>query len=219
MFYGGKMINSMDDRFLGTVIVVYSCIIGVALLGALAEYIIRGIGMYKIGKAQGKENCWLAFIPYGRTYFQGELSGEILLKKKAISNPGIWMIVIPICSGIVMGAMYFIFIITFAARMVGYNNSMNYFQTSQSVTGMVGFLIGFIVIFLIVAIAFSAVMTVLKVLVNRQIYNRYTSTNMAIIHAVLGTVIPFYESIALLVFGRKAEQESVIDMTQENFNE
>ena len=39
----------------------------------------------------------------------------------------------------------------------------------------------------------------LRILVNRQIYEKFTTPGMAVAHAVLGVLLPLYESICLFV--------------------
>ena len=73
-------------------------------------------------------------------------------------------------------------------------------------TGMISNVIIFFIIVLIGAIAYQAFIHVMYVLVNHQIYERYTTKTMAIVHAVLGTLLPLYQSICMFIFGRRAEQ-------------
>ena len=85
---------SAGDGIFVVLMVVYMLVIGAFLIGGIIDYLLRGFGMYKLGKAEGKNNCWMAFVPFARTYFQGELGGPITLKKKTMKNPGIWLIII-----------------------------------------------------------------------------------------------------------------------------
>ena len=95
------------ERFAGdmavTILLSYLVILGILGIGCIASYLLRGIGMYTLGKRRGMNYPWLAFIPYARTYFQGELCGTLHFKEKEIRNPGIWILVIPIVSNFVTG--------------------------------------------------------------------------------------------------------------------
>ena len=62
--------------------------------------------MYNMAKREGMDYPWLAFVPFARTYLQGELGGTVHLKNKQIKNPGIWLIVLPFISSIVTGILY-----------------------------------------------------------------------------------------------------------------
>ena len=208
MYYSGA------DTVAVTVLAVYFVVLGVLLLGRIASFILRGIGMYKIGKTQGRTNSWLAFIPFARTYFHGELSGDIPLKKRSIKLPGVWLLVAPIIYGVILVVMYFFLIISVffsAISLVAYEG--NYAPNSE-MGGLLVVLIIFFVFFLIVSFLYAAIKGGLGILVNRQIYERYTTLNMATLHAVFGMILPLYTSICMFIFGRKAEQIMEESMAQ-----
>lgn len=200
----GSNYGSVGDTFALILVSFYLLFLGVLLVGAIADYLLRGFGLYKMGKAEGKNNCWLAFVPFARTYFQGELSGEIKFKERSLKNPGLWLVLIPIIAGVVSIAGYFIFMIV---TVVGTLASDGYAVESVETRMMSGFLVFFIIV-IIIAILYQALINVLYVLVNNQIYGKYTSKNMAIVHAVLGTLIPLYEPICMFIMGRRAEQQN-----------
>ena len=91
------------DAAVTMLLTVYLVVLAVILAVTLASYIFHSIGLYTIGKRMGREYAWLAFIPFARDYFHGELAGEILLKNKSIKNPGIWKLVLPIIYSAVAG--------------------------------------------------------------------------------------------------------------------
>ena len=64
----------------------YLIILLVGLTVAVVNYIFRGIGMYNMAKREGMDYPWLAFVPFARTYLQGELGGTVHLKNKQIKN-------------------------------------------------------------------------------------------------------------------------------------
>ena len=194
---------SAGDGIFVVLMVVYMLVIGAFLIGGIIDYLLRGFGMYKLGKAEGKNNCWMAFVPFARTYFQGELGGPITLKKKTMKNPGIWLIIVPIVGGVIAAVGYFIF---FMVIMVNAILASEHQPIENVAIGTVSGIIVFLVIASLVAVAYQALIHVLYVLVNHQIYERYTSKTMAIVHAILGTLIPLYQSICMFVFGRRAEQ-------------
>lgn len=200
--------SSAGDHIFVMLISVYMLIMGVALIFVIADYLLRGFGLYKIGKAEGRKNCWLAFVPFARTYFQGELCGPISLKQKTVKNPGIWLLIVPIVSGMVFAVGYFIFLMM---TMIGAIAGSGSRSVESVATGMISNVIIFFIIVLIGATVYQAFIHVMYVLVNHQIYERYTTKNMAILHAVLGTLLPLYQSICMFIFGRRAEQSDQID--------
>lgn len=203
--------GSIGDSLALILVSFYLLLLGAILIGAIVDYLLRGFGMYKMGKAEGKNNCWLAFIPFARTYFQGELSGEIKFKEKSLKNPGLWLVLIPIIAGVVAAIGYFIFMIVMVVGTIASDG----YTSKSAVTGMMSsFLVVFIIV-IVIAILYQAVISVLYVLVNSQIYEKYTSKNMAIVHAVLGTLVPLYEPICMFIMGRRAEQEIEAKMYEE----
>lgn len=187
-------VNSNGSLFTA-LMYIYLLILTVIVIFALASYIFHSVGLYTIGKRMGREHAWLAFIPYARDYFHGELAGEISLKNKSIKNPGIWKLVLPIIYSAVAGILILILVI--AAIGAGVATERNH--------GMSGFaafissLIGVYILILILAVAYTAVYSVLRVLINIQIYERFTTHNMAVVHSVLSALLPLYESICFFV--------------------
>ena len=55
----------------------------------------------------------------------------------------------------------------------------------------------------VVSVLYQAVYKVLCVLINIQIYDRFTTHNMGIVHAVLSAVVPLYEAFCLFVMRHK----------------
>lgn len=204
------MYYSETDTIAVTILTIYLVVLGIFLLGWIASFIFRGIGMYKIGKAQGRTNSWLAFIPFARTYFHGELSGDIPLKKRCIKSPGVWLLVTPIIYGVIFAVMYFFLIISVFIGAISTASHMGaygeYYTPDSEVAGLFVILLVFLVFVILISLAYAAIKGGLEILVNRQIYERYTTLNMATLHAVLSMILPFYESICMFIFGRRAEQ-------------
>lgn len=143
----------------------------------------------------GREYAWLAFVPFARDYFQGELAGPIALKNKKIQNPGIWNLILPIIFSAVYGILIVVLIVGFAAGILTA-------ETAGSAAALAGTLFGVIISYIaliVFAVAYSAVYMVLRILINRQIYAKYTTENMAVIHAVLSSVVPLYEALCTFV--------------------
>lgn len=187
--------DSGDTVVITMLLTVYLIILAAVLVFALAGYLFHSFGMYTIGKRMGNRHPWLAFIPFARDYFQGELSGSIPLKNRSIKNPGIWNLLLPIIWGAAMSILIVIFAFGFAAAIVTAERTGNMGAAAGS---MIGLLIFYIVI-LLLAVVYSAVYMVLKILINRQIFARFTTDNMAVVHAVLASVVPLYEAICTFV--------------------
>ena len=186
-----------------TLVLIYLLVFGGLGIGALVSYILRGVGMYTLGKRRGMDYPWLAFIPYARTWFQGELCGTLHFGHKELKSPGIWLLVIPVVGGIVTG-LFSIFIwgglalqiteMVTSVTATTYSDAYYSYQGGASVGGFLMMLVG-ILLFALVSLAVSAVSGTLEVLVNRQIFARYAPDNNALLHAVMGIFLPLYTSI------------------------
>ena len=188
------------DAAVTMLLTVYLVVLAVILAVTLASYIFHSIGLYTIGKRMGREYAWLAFIPFARDYFHGELAGEILLKNKSIKNPGIWKLVLPIIYSAVAGVLFvFLFVAAIGAGAV---SSINGNQTGGIMAFSTTLIVLYIVI-LVIAVAYSAVYSVLRILIDIQIYEKFTARNMAVVHSVLSGIIPLYEAICFFVMRNK----------------
>lgn len=205
------------ERFAGnmavTILLLYLSVLGVLAIGYIASYLLRGIGMYTLGKRRGMNYPWLAFVPYARTYFQGELCGTLYFKEREIRNPGIWILVIPIVSNFVtgiFGGLIWGGVAISMARLgvnyssIGYHDPASVFANMFSGTGL-GMLMAGIVLMGIISLVVGALVKTLLVLVNRQIFERYTDKNYALAHAVAGIFVPLYTSIYFFIIRNREE--------------
>ncbi|MEG1809880.1 MAG: hypothetical protein RR244_08530, partial [Oscillospiraceae bacterium] len=87
-------------------LIMMAVIYGAMFIGMLVDYIFRAIGLYAISGKLGVDNACLAWIPYARHYQHGAIAGSISLGKREIKDPGIWMLVIPLASGVALGVAF-----------------------------------------------------------------------------------------------------------------
>lgn len=181
------------------ILMIYLLVIVVWAIFALAAYILKGIGMYTMAKREGMENPWLAFVPFARTYLQGELGGSITFKEKTMKNPGIWLLALPFIGAAVCLVFY---IALYAVGMGALFRSIsnNYFTVG---VGTITVLIVVLILFVVYAVVYQAVYMTFRVLVNHQIFGRYTSKTMSVVHGVLCVLIPLYEPICFFVMRNK----------------
>ena len=170
-------------------------IIVMLLIGiiSLTSYILRGIGLYTIAKHRGYEYAWLAFIPFFRIYLQGKLSGDITFKNKTMRDTGIWLAVIPLMYSVVVSVIYGVMCLC---------GMLAIFSMTMHVI-----LIMLLILALAIGLGYEVLYKTLRVMVNYQIYCNMTSGNMAVAHAVLGALLPLYESICFFVM-RNREQSN-----------
>lgn len=182
----------ISNSVFAAVLSLYLIMITVVLIFVLVSYIFHSLGLYTIAKRMGRSNPWLAFVPFARDYLHGELAGSIVLKKRRIRNPGIWKLILPIIYGVVVSIFFGIFsMIMGIGVFLSYGNVMT---AGTILVFLVLLLVGTVLIVL-----YEAVYGVLRVMIDVQIYERFTTRNMAVVHAVLSTFIPLYEAICLFV--------------------
>lgn len=192
--------SSPEETFVW-IIMIYMIVLLVMGIFALISYILKGIGMYTIAKRQGRDNAWLAFVPFARTYLHGELGGSIRLKNRSIQNPGIWLLALPFIYGAVFTVFYLILWVIGVGAILKLSDGYGY-GPSIGAGSIMGIIILFVII-LVISILFQGVYKVFGILVNHQILEKFTSKNMSIAHAVLCAIIPLYESICLFVMRNK----------------
>lgn len=197
--YGYSYNYDMSNSVFAALMSIYLIIFMVALIFWIVEYVLFAIGLYTIAKRMGRNYPWLAFIPFARKYLHGELAGTIELKTRKIKNPGVWKLVLPIIAG---AAFSLFMIILMVALGIG-----TFMAVGSYGYGISGGTIMLAVVLLLIAAAVSvlyqAVYKVLCVLINIQIYDRFTTHNMGIVHAVLSAVVPLYEAFCLFVMRHK----------------
>lgn len=189
---------SVTDSYYGAnagaaVLGIYLLIWGIVLLVGIVKYIFQGIGLYSIARKQGEEAPWLAFVPFARTYLHGKLAGELEIGNKRVKKPGLWLLVLPICVGLIIGYVYFLFI---ALIMVG---GIEMYKTGGALFSMTLGMLLFFVFLLGVFVVYSAVINTLYGFVNYQIYSRYVPHKRALLHVFLSLFVPMYQAIYLFV--------------------
>lgn len=195
--YAADHYEYIAETVFSVILAIYLIVLAVTLVFTLVDYIFHSIGLYTIGKRMGKDYPWLAFIPFARDYFHGELAGEIRLKNRKIKNPGIWNLVLPIVGEVISAV--FILIAVFAGSIGIVLGSIG--------SGGVGLAMMFVIVMYVLGIllltAANAARIVLLVLINKQILERFTTGNMALVHAVVSRFVPFYEAFCLFVMRDK----------------
>lgn len=197
--YGYSYDGNFGNAAISMFFTVYLIALTVMLIFALVSYIFHSVGLYTIGKRLGKQYPWLAFIPFARDYFQGDLAGEITLKNRKIRNPGIWNLVLPIV-GNVFSSIFMVLVM-----LVG---SIGIMAAGAAGAGIMLILIFFMYILgIILLIAVSVVRCVLLALINKQIFERFTTDNMALVHSVASRFIPLYEAFCFFAMRDKDFRE------------
>lgn len=189
----------LGEQFLRSFIMVYVFFIIMLMIAGIALYILRSAGLYKMAKNRGMDNAWAAWIPYARVYIQGEIAGTVKIGRKAISHPGIWMLVIPFVSGIIISVMY-IAIIAGAVIMGIAGMGETGFLFAGTFPGILLFIV---LLVTLASVVLMAAKSILVVFVNRQIYGQMKEESAALFHAAAGLFIPGYESVCIFLLRNK----------------
>ena len=197
--YGYSYNYDMSNSVFAALMSIYLIIFMVALIFWIVEYVFFAIGLYTIAKRMGRNYPWLAFIPFARKYLHGELAGTIELKTRKIKNPGVWKLVLPIIAG---AAFSLFMIILMVALGIGTFMAVGSYGYGIS-GGTIMLAVVLLLIAAVVSVLYQAVYKVLCVLINIQIYDRFPTHNMGIVHAVLSAVVPLYEAFCLFVMRHK----------------
>ena len=114
--------------------------------------------------------------------------------------------------------MYFFMIISILISAISAESRMRdymgYHVPNSEMSGLLMVFVVFLVFVIIISVIYAAIKGGLEILINRQIYERYTTVNMATLHAVFSMIIPFYESVCMFIFGRRAEQNTKENMAE-----
>lgn len=176
-------------------------IFGVVSVYWLISYLLKGFGMYGIAKNLGMKNGWLAFIPIAWQFLQGELAGEISIGGRTVKNPGIWTLLLPFFTSLILVPFCFIY-----AIIVGRLFDVLDRIPEHGLYGLSGpylFLYLFMAIFIIFIIIIKAVQKVVYGLVRFKTYVNFMDDSLALIHAVFGLFIPLYYQIVYFVLRNK----------------
>ena len=151
----------------------------------LADYIFKSIGLHRIAGRLGEQNPWLAWIPFARTYLHGKIAGSLDLGNRKVKNLGIWLLVVPLVGGALFWIGYIILIVAMVGTMGSWAFQSSMHGSFGAPTGFFTTLIVFYILFVIGFVVYFTIYEVIKVFVNKQILERFTTSNMAIFHAVV----------------------------------
>ena len=192
--YGHTSVFDTMDPELAMVLQIYLGIFLFLGIFGLISYLFKGAAMYRMAKREGMSYAWLSYVPVARVYLQGELSGDILFKKRSIKNPGLWLILFPMIGGTIVVGYYIAMLVV---CVVTATNASSYH--TEGVMGIIGLVFVLFFGYIILILLYQAILMVLRVLVNYQIYRKFDANATAIMHAVLGILIPMYESVVLFI--------------------
>lgn len=169
---------------------------GVLILFLIASYVISSIGLYRMAKARGIPAPGLAWVPIGRDWILGSVSGDLRLGRFTLKNTKLWLVLVPVISVAVIFIMYFIVIFGML------------FSTMFSAIGSGGFeympegmvvlsVLPWIIFVALVVVAVSIAMNLLFYMAYYQVFSQYKQSSTAVFYLVLSILVPLANSILL----------------------
>ena len=171
---------------------------GILIIVSLASYVLRGLAILNMSKARGLSNGWLGFVPFLYLYQFGTLAGEIEVGNKKIKNTGLWLLVLPMVSSVVITISYmllFIPMLIMTARMeIDPNADWGYLFLLL----IIGILV-FVVAIVIVQLAIN----LLRGLVLHKIFSHYHAGQKPVFYMLVCLFLVMAEPILLYAHSKK----------------
>ena len=80
---GPTMSSSGSDIF-SVIMTVYLLVIVAAVMIGIVKYVFKSIALYRLAQRTGNANPWMAWVPFARSYLQGDFrvrdSGKSLFR-------------------------------------------------------------------------------------------------------------------------------------------
>lgn len=184
-------------------------IYGLLIIGALVSYIMRGFGIMQLSRTLGLSNGWLGFIPIGRDYQLGRMAGDIELGSRRVTNPGLWMALLPVVVNGIFSVIYSGMIFGTFATLIGEASDSFYYHDyyeDRMLPGMTRFLAGFIFLFLFVY-AGSIFINLFRLMVMGRVYGYFYTGQRPLFYLVLSAFVPFAAAVLMM----KTSKQPVIN--------
>lgn len=117
------------------------------------------------------------------------------------------MVLVPLVFGGITGGIFFVVI--FMTMILGTIGTMG-FSGGGIYAGSISMLIVLFIIWgiiIVAAIAYTAFMSVLRGLVNYQIYRRFHTESKAVLHMLLSIFVPLYQGIFFFMLRKRVQVE------------
>ena len=183
-------ISQTDLAVLAFVAVLYAAIFGSLFLGWLVNYILRGVGIYKMSKNRGLSGGGLGFVPFVHRYQFGKLAGEIQIFNKKIKNTGLWLVFLPVISGIVLGGTYVASFIPMIISAIANPTAID----SNPLPFLHG-IFGGLGIFVLLAVFAQIIINLIFGLSYHKLYSRYSGGQRPVAYLILTLFVPLAEGI------------------------
>ena len=196
-------------QILGPMLAMMVGFFAVCALMGLANYILRGIALYRMSVERNIPNGWLGFIPYVHNYQLGRIAGEIEFGNKTVKNPGIWLLMMPVLYSVV-------FSIGYAATMVPYfiqvfRAGMDVSPAPEELIAAMTTMMASMFIFMLVIVVAQVFLYLFRYLTLHKIFSQYSGGQKPVFYMIICMFVPLAEAILLFMHRNKPlPEEGVI---------
>lgn len=171
-------------------------IYGVLFLCLIANYVISSIGLYRMARTRGIPAPGLAWVPFGRDWLLGGISGNLKLGNYTLKNTKLWLVLVPVISILAIFVMYFVMI--FGVLFTSLFSSVGNGGLDAMSEGMVfAVIIPWLLPFMLVAIAVSIVINLVFYMAYYQVFSQYKEPSAAVFYLILSILVPLANAILL----------------------
>lgn len=107
-----RQLSSSGSDIFSVIMTVYLLVIVAAVMIGIVKYVFKSIALYRLAQRTGNANPWMAWVPFARSYLQGDLAGQYAFKEKKTSESGtLESPLFPLIGTAVIAGLYFLFIV------------------------------------------------------------------------------------------------------------
>ena len=180
--YNPYLGSSGDDSIIFAIFALYFSILAIVFAIGIAGYILKGLGLYRMGQRRNISYAWLAWIPIASNFLFGKLAGEVNLGNRKIKNTGLWMLLFPL----VIFALCIIFIIVLSVIILSAEVMMQAYDSVFSVAGI----FPLYMIFILVLSILSVIMNIFYGLVYWTYFSHVKVNSTSLFYTMLGLFVP-----------------------------
>ncbi len=189
VMYNPYLGSSSDDSIIFVIMILYFSIFAIMFAVGITGYILKGLGLYRMGQRRNISYAWLAWIPIASNFLFGKLAGEVDLGNRKIKNTGLWMLLFPlIVFAICIVFFVVLFIITLSAGIISH-------QTDSVFA--IGGIFPLYMIFILVLSIISIIMNIFYGLVYWTYFSHIKPNSTSLFYTMLGLFVPLALQINL----------------------
>ncbi len=175
---------------LSGILVIYIAILGFASIIGIVSYVFQSIGLYRMAKNLGFNNCWMAWVPFFSTYIFGKIGSKYVKRDgRPSAKFGGWLIGLEIALFLVLTGFIVSLVLTvifgISMETAGVNS-----PSPSFLGGVISMLFTYLAI-LGISIAFSVIYYIAywRML---SIFDSSNATAFLIISILFSITLPFF---------------------------